>query len=107
MSTDPEALAAALPGALERRKEQLLQRVTFAVEASVKDNTPVRSGTLRRSETSRIEPALNRGVVGTAVIYARVVNRRYGFMERGLEEAQPTVGRILEEEGAAILGSIV
>lgn len=107
MSTDPETLAAALPSAIERRKEQLLQRVAFAVEGSVKDNTPVRTGTLRRSITSRVEPALDRGIVGTAVLYARVVNNRYGYMQRGLEEAGPTIGRILEEEGSAILGSVV
>jgi hypothetical protein len=107
MTTNPDELANALPGALARRKEQLLQRVTFAVEGKVKERTPVLTGTLRRSETSRVEPARDRGIVGTAVIYARVVNNRRKFMERGLDDAQTTIGRILEEEGGAILGSVV
>jgi hypothetical protein len=52
----------------------LLQRVVLTVEGNVKRVTPVRTGTLRRSITHDVEPTGTRGVVGTAVSYARAVH---------------------------------
>lgn len=106
MSQTPDQFADKLGSAFDARKLRLMQRVVLAVEGEVKQVTPVRTGTLRRSITSRVEKGGDRGIVGTSVIYARVVNTRSRYLERGLENAQPTIGRLLEEEGAALWGDV-
>jgi hypothetical protein len=71
----PDELASRLtPEAIQAMQRTLLQRVVLTVEGNVKRSTPVRTGTLRRSITSRVEATGDRGVVGTAVSYARAVH---------------------------------
>ena len=54
-----------------------MQRSTFRLEGQAKKETPVRTGTLRRSITSNpVTPTL--GVVGTNVPYARWVHNGRG-----------------------------
>lgn len=55
-------------------KPQAMQKVVFQGEALMKRETPVKTGTLRRSITSRVEQGGNRGVIGTNVEYARSVH---------------------------------
>jgi phage gpG-like protein len=71
----PDELAQRLtPEAVQAMQRTLLQRVVLTVEGNVKRSTPVKTGNLRRSITSRVEAAGERGVVGTAVTYARAVH---------------------------------
>jgi hypothetical protein len=49
---------------------RLMSRIVITVEGNVKRATRVRSGNLKRSWTSRVERAGERGVIGTTVKYA-------------------------------------
>ena len=71
----PEELARRLDSdAFRALVRELMQRVVLTVEGNVKRVTPVRTGTLRRSITSRVEATGERGVVGTKLSYARAVH---------------------------------
>ncbi len=52
----------------------LMTRLTLTVEAEAKRRVPVRTGTLRRSITSAVENAGQRGRVGTNLRYAVAVH---------------------------------
>ena len=51
-----------------------MQRVVLSGEGIMKREAPVKSGTLRRSITSKVERGGDRGVIGTNVRYARAVH---------------------------------
>jgi hypothetical protein len=55
-------------------EEQMLSRILAVIEANVKRRTPVKTGNLRRTITSRVERPGVRGVVGTNASYARPVH---------------------------------
>lgn len=55
-------------------KHQAMSRVVLQGEALMKRETPVKTGTLRRSITGRVEQGGNRGVIGTNLSYARAVH---------------------------------
>jgi hypothetical protein len=55
-------------------KERTMRAIVLLVEGEVKRVTPVRTGTLRRSITSRVEDGGNRGRIGTNLSYARAVH---------------------------------
>lgn len=90
-------------------KRTFLTEVGFIVEGNMKRRTRVRTGTLRRSETSRLSDSGNAVRIGTNVHYAPYVN--YGtrymagdhFAERSLEDSRPHIDRRLLEEGARIV----
>jgi HK97 gp10 family phage protein len=52
----------------------LMRRATLIVEAQAKRESPVRTGHLRRSITSRVDTSGKRGYVGTNVRYAQAVH---------------------------------
>lgn len=79
-------------------KADLLGRVVFTVERAVKLNTPVVTGTLRRSITGEVE-RVDRGVVGSNLIYAPIVHRKKPYLEWGLDEAEPAIEQLLEQIG--------
>lgn len=96
----PEDLVRRLgPDAVAEFKRALMSRIVLTVEANVKRVTPVRTGTLRRSITSRVMAAGERGAVGTNLNYARPVNTRRRYMERGLEDSRAAVERLAKEAG--------
>lgn len=70
----PEQLAAKLTGLVQRSKRDAMQRAVLTVEAQAKRESPVKTGNLRRSITSRVERGGDRGVVGTNAKYARAVH---------------------------------
>lgn len=72
MST-PERIAAQLRNVL-KDKAAPMRRAVLVVEAQAKRESPVKTGNLRRSITSRVEQGGNRGVIGTNVRYARAVH---------------------------------
>lgn len=84
-------------------REQLMQKITFVVLGNAQQRTPVRTGTLRRSETTRVEQGGLRGYVGTNVVYAPFVHRRIPFFADALEASRPAIDRLLEQAGDAYL----
>lgn len=85
--------------------EQLMQRITFIALGYAQRRTPVRTGTLRRSETTRVEPGGERGWLGTNVEYAPLVHWGVGrrkakpFFVWGIEDARPDIDRELARFG--------
>lgn len=96
-------LAIFAPARFDKLKRDLMTRVVFTVESEVKKVTPVRTGTLRRSVTGEVM-SVDRGRVGTNVIYAAVVNRRNPYMTKGLANAEPTIDSLLSAFGVEFLG---
>lgn len=68
------SVAAQLNNLLHKTRYESMQRAVLAAEAESKRQAPVKSGTLRRSLTSRVEAGGKRGVVGTNIQYARAVH---------------------------------
>jgi hypothetical protein len=77
-----------------------VRRVTAATEAlasAIQAEAPVRSGKLRESITTEIDPTppLISGAVRIAARYASFVDRDNPFVERGIAKARPLVQDIL------------
>lgn len=88
-------------------REPLMQQITFVVLGHAQQETPVRTGTLRRSLTTRVEPGGLQGFVGTNVVYAPFVHARIPFLELGLAQSQQEIARLLSDAGDAYLGGLV
>lgn len=86
--------------------EKLMTAITLIVLRKAQIFTPVRTGLLRRSETTRVEPGGMRGFVGTNVVYAPFVHKRAPFFEQGLASAQNEIRRALEAAGDEYLGGL-
>lgn len=87
-----------------------LQQIALAVQAAAMRNTPVKTGTLRRSITTRVEG--NAAYVGTSVVYAPFVE--YGtrhmparpYLSTGLDDAQQQIEEIAERFGVKVLDKV-
>lgn len=90
------------PSKLHAAQKQLLQRVLFTVEGEVKKVTPVRTGHLKRSIASQLI-SVNRGVVGTNVVYAPLVHKRKPYLEWGANNAQGAIDKLLADFGNGVL----
>lgn len=103
---DADRVRAQLTDAGEREAffSRLLGRVLLVVLANAQRRTPVRTGTLRRSETTRIDGL--QGFVGTNVVYAPFVHARVPFFQLAIDDSRAQVGKILSEEGDAYLKDI-
>jgi hypothetical protein len=104
----PDELAARLkahPFAAVR--EPLMQRITFVALGHSQPLTPVRTGTLRRSETTRVEPGGLKGYLGSNIKYAPFVHARVPFFKQGIEESRAEAQRLLEESGDAYLEGLI
>lgn len=106
----PEELAANIAARpFSTAREQLMQQILLAVEASAKRRTPVRTGTLRRSIATRQEGGGVRGYVGTNIRYARPVHdgtRHMAgrpFLAQGIEDSRGAIEKILGDVGAGYL----
>jgi len=91
------------PQRLEALKRGLMQRVLFTVESEIKKVTPVLTGHLRRSIASDLI-SVDRGAVGTNLIYAPIINRRNPYMQIGLDNAGPGIDKLLDGFGVEFLG---
>jgi len=79
--------------------EPLMQKATLLALRASQPLTPVDTGTLRRSETTRVETGGLRGWIGSNVVYAPFVHARVPFFQQGIEEATPDIQRLLSEAG--------
>lgn len=91
----PEQLAGKLNGLVAKSKADCMRRAVLTVEAQAKRESPVKTGHLRRSITSRVEQGGNRGIVGTNLRYARAVHE--GTKRRVI---RPTAKKALWWKGA-------
>lgn len=80
-------------------REPLMQRITLLALRSAQPLTPVRTGHLRRSETTRVEPGGLRGWVGSNVVYAPFVHARVPFFQMGIDAARPEIAKALQDVG--------
>lgn len=101
----PEELAKRLGRGFEAQREQLMTKATLAAQAASQKRTPVKTGTLRRSETTRVESGGLRGYVGTNIKYAPFVHdgtkhmRARPFFAEGIRDARPVIERLMQDAG--------
>lgn len=99
-----KVLASLSPEALAAERRGIMQRIVLTVESKAKEYTPVRTGTLRRSITGRVEGAGERGLVGTNVRYGPIVHQRRPFLEQGLSASEFEIERILQAAADRLAG---
>lgn len=102
----PEELARRLQAQpFARVRERLMRDILFVVLANSQKRTPVKTGTLRRSETTRMEDSGAKGYVGTNIRYAPFVHDGTKFMDarpffaEGIADSRPQVERLVERAG--------
>ena len=105
--SDWDRVAAALkPEAWLAQREQLMGKVVIVALAASQRRTPVKTGRLRRSETTRVTDRGLRGYLGTNVIYAPFVHARTPFFAQGIGDATPTIAGLLQATGDAFVGGV-
>jgi hypothetical protein len=93
--------------------EPLMHKITLLALRESQRLTPVATGLLRRSETTRVEVGGLRGWVGSNVVYAPFVH--YGtrfmsgtpFFEQGIAAAGPDIEKLLAESGDDYMAGLV
>ena len=107
-SLTPDELAARLKNHPFRDvREQLMTKITFVALGHAQTRTPVRTGTLRRSETTRVEAGGLRGFVGTNIKYAPFVHNRVPFFEQAITDSRGEVQQLLQDTGDAFFKGII
>lgn len=100
----PDELAAKLKAhPFASVREPLMQKIVLTALAHSQPLTPVRTGTLRRSETTRVAPGGLKGWVGTNIVYAPFVHRRVPFFAQGIDASRPAIDTLLQQAGDAFL----
>lgn len=103
----PEELAARLQsGAFAAMKERVMRKATLLALRASQAHTPVRTGTLRRSETTRVEQGGMRGFIGANVEYAPFVHERIPFFQLGIEDARAEIEKALAQEAERFLDEV-
>jgi hypothetical protein len=104
----PAALAAKLkdPAAFSAFKTELMTKITFVALSKSMPQTPVRTGTLRRSETTRVERGGDRGFLGSNLVYAPFVHARVPFFRLGIDDSQAAIAQLLQSAGDDYLKSL-
>jgi len=88
----PEDAAKALdPERFVSERQIAMQRAVLLAEAASKKRTPVKTGTLRRSETSRVEQDGLIGRIGTNLNYAPLIHARVPFFALGIDDARAKI----------------
>jgi hypothetical protein len=103
----PEQLAARLKShSFASRIEPLMNRITLTLLRHAQQRTPVRTGTLRRSETTFVEPGGLRGTIGTNIKYAIYVHKNQPFFQQAIDDGRGDVAKLLQAAGDAYFASI-
>ena len=93
-------------------KARLLSKIALTVQGNSERVTPVKTGTLKRSVTTRVEASADRAFIGTNIEYARFVHdgTRYmtarPFFQQGMEASRDTVNQLLEDAGMEFLNQL-
>lgn len=108
----PQAFEKAMKSAAQELSspKQMLTEIGLIAQAGAQRLTPVRTGTLRRSISSRVEG--NAAYIGTSVEYAPFVE--YGtrymaarpYLSAGIEASRSEIERKAAEYGAKILDKV-
>jgi HK97 gp10 family phage protein len=112
--TPAQAAAKLSPARLALTMTEAMHKAVLIAEAGSKKRTPVKRGTLRRSETSRVEGAgmKVRGIVGTNIIYGPFVHngtrrmRARPFFEWGLADSQARIVKVFQDAGQDFLAGV-
>lgn len=88
-------------------REPLMSKITLLALRHSQPLTPVRTGLLRRSETTRVERGGAKGWIGSNVVYAPFVHDRVPFFAQGIEEARPEIQQLLGAAGDDYFASLV
>lgn len=100
----PEALAAKIKAhPFASSREPLMGKITLLALRAAQIETPVKTGTLRRSETTRVESGGLRGWVGSNVVYAPFVHARVPFFQMGIDQSQAERQQLLQDAGDKFL----
>lgn len=84
-------------------REPLMHKVTLLALRRSQPLTPVRTGHLRRSETTRVEPGGLRGWLGSNLVYSAFVHKRVPFFQMGIDQSRAERDRLLQDAGDAFL----
>jgi hypothetical protein len=103
----PDEVAERIKRVYPTLRERLLKKALLIALRRSQLRTPVRTGTLRRSETTRIEEQGARGYVGTNVMYAPFVHARVRFFEQGIEDSRGEIAAMMEAGGKAWAQAVV
>lgn len=107
MALTPEQAAARLsPQAFQALIEPTMHRITLIALANSQRRTPVRTGTLRRSETTRVESGGLRGYLGTNVVYGPFVHARVPFFAQGIDDSQSAIESELQKLGDTFVATV-
>ncbi len=107
MALTPEQAAARLdPKAFQALLEPTMHRITLIALANSQRRTPVLTGTLRRSETTRVEAGGLRGFVGTNVVYGPFVHARVPFFAQGIDDSQSAIEGELQKLGDQFVAKV-
>lgn len=86
-------------------REPLMHKITLLALRHSQPLTPVRTGHLRRSLTTRVEPGGLRGFVGSNVVYAAFVHEgtQYAFSQPfladGIAAARGEIDKLIQDTG--------
>ena len=87
--------------------EPLMHKITLLALRESQLLTPVDTGLLRRSETTRVERGGLRGWIGSNIVYAPFVHARVPFFAEGIAAAAPDIQALLGDAGDSYMASIV
>ena len=86
--------------ALTEAELETLEKIGMLGEAAVKLNTPVATGTLRRSITNQVDESEKKVDIGTNVEYAKYVEDKKSFLKdtilNNISEIEKIVGKSFE-----------
>lgn len=103
----PEELAARLSGsAFEKFQERLMSRVVLTALRNSQARTPVKTGALRRSETTRVSERGKKGFLGSNLVYARPVHDRNPFFQHGIADSRGDIEGLLQQAGEEYLKDV-
>jgi hypothetical protein len=80
-------------------REPLMQKILFVALRHAQQLTPVDTGTLRRSETTRVEAGGLRGYIGSNVVYAPFVHAKVPFFGDAITASRNEIQQILQASG--------
>lgn len=109
----PEQLAARLKShPFASLREPLMSRIVLTLLRHAQKRTPVKYGTLRRSETTFVEKGGLKGGIGTNVVYAPFVHNGTRFMaarpffQEAITDGRSDVQKLMGQAGDEYFASI-
>ena len=94
------------------KKLDMLQRIAFLVQANSQRVTPVDTGTLKRSQYTKVDPSGAWALVGTNIAYARPVHDGTSKMEArpfftwGMTASRDTAIQMMKDSGMRFLNEL-